>query len=275
MSNEITRTEQLDNEQNVGMIEVNYDNDRPTVLGRDLHERLNIKTRYNDWFTRMCEYGFAENEDYVLLTQKRVTNNPKNPETTYTDHQLTLDMAKQICMIQRTDEGRRYREYFLDIERKWNDPQAVMARSLLYANRQLESITSALNAANAELEAAKPKVIFADSVQASRTSILVGDLSKLLRQNGVLMGQKRLLAWLREHGYLIKGCESYNMPTQRSMEAQLFEVKESSVSNADGSIRVTRTPKVTGKGQVYFVNLFLRDLEKSAAAEGAEISLKS
>lgn len=275
MGNEIIRAEQFGDEQNTGMIAISYENDRPTVLGRDLHEKLGIKSRYNDWFARMCEYGFAENEDYILLTQKRVTNNPKNPETTYTDHQLTLDMAKQICMIQRTDEGRRYREYFLDIERRWNDPQAAMARSLLYASRQIESITSALNAANAQLEEAKPKIVFADSVQTSKTSILVGDLSKLLRQNGVLMGQKRLFTWLREHGYLIKGGESYNMPTQRSMEAQLFEIKESSVSNPDGSIRVTKTPKVTGKGQIYFVNLFLRDLEKSAEVEETETSIRS
>lgn len=273
MSNEIIRAEQLGDEQNTGMIAISYENDRPTVLGRDLHEKLGIKSRYNDWLARMCEYGFAENEDYIAITQKKVT--AQGNETTYTDHQLTLDMAKQICMIQRTDEGRRYREYFLDIERRRNDPQAVMARSLLYASRQIESITSALNAVNAQLEEAKPKIVFADSVQTSKASILVGDLSKLLRQNGVLMGQKRLFTWLREHGYLIKGGESHNMPTQRSMEAQLFEIKESSVSNPDGSIRVTKTPKVTGKGQIYFVNLFLRDLEKSAEVEEAETSTRS
>lgn len=104
---------------------------------------------------------------------------------------------------------------------------------------------------------AKPKVIFADGVCASKTSILIGDLAKLIRQNGVGVGQKRLFAWLRENGYLMKSGESYNMPTQRSMEAKWFEIKESSVLNPDGSIRVTKTPKVTGKGQVYFVNMFL------------------
>lgn len=108
-----------------------------------------------------------------------------------------------------------------------------------------------------ELDEAKPKVIFADGVCASKTSILIGDLAKLIRQNGVEVGQKRLFAWLRENGYLMKSGESYNMPTQRSMEAKWFEIKESSVLNPDGSIRVTKTPKVTGKGQVYFVNMFL------------------
>lgn len=108
-----------------------------------------------------------------------------------------------------------------------------------------------------ELDEAKPKVIFADGVCASKTSILIGDLAKLIRQNGVEVGQKRLFAWLRENGHLMKSGESYNMPTQRSMEAKWFEIKESSVLNPDGSIRVTKTPKVTGKGQVYFVNMFL------------------
>lgn len=242
------------------LITVNYDNDRPTVLGRDLHEKLGIKTRYNDWFARMCEFGFVETQDYVAITQKRVT--AQGNETTYTDHQMTLDMAKQICMIQRSDLGRRYREYFLEIERRWNDPVTSMARSLVFANRQLATVTGQLAEANALLEAAKPKVIFADAVAASKSSILVGELAKILRQNGVQdMGQKRLFGWLRDNGYLMKTGSSYNMPTQKSMERGLFEIKEGSVTNADGSIRVTKTPKITGAGQQYFVGLFLAKKE--------------
>lgn len=106
----------------------------------------------------------------------------------------------------------------------------------------------------------KPKVLFAECVEASKSSILVGDLAKLLKQNGVEIGQKRLFAWLRDNGYLMRGNSgSYNMPTQRSMEMGLFEVKEHVINNPDGSIRVTKTPKVTGKGQRYFVNKFLGD----------------
>lgn len=106
----------------------------------------------------------------------------------------------------------------------------------------------------------KPKVLFAECVEASKTSILVGDLAKLLKQNGVEIGQKRLFAWLRDNGYLMKSNSgSYNMPTQRSMEMGLFEVKEHVINNPDGSIRVTKTPKVTGKGQRYFANKFLGD----------------
>ena len=108
-----------------------------------------------------------------------------------------------------------------------------------------------------QIEADKPKVIFADSVSAAKSSILIGDLAKILKQNGVDIGQKRLFGWLRDNGYLIKGGSSRNMPTQRAAEMGLFEVKVSTVNNPDGSIRETKTTKVTGKGQVYFVNKFL------------------
>ena len=246
------------------LITVTYNNDRPTVLGRDLHEKLEINSNYTTWFNRMCEYGFSENEDYVVCFPNLESENRGGQNKI--DHQLTLDMAKQICMIQRSDAGKRYREYFLEVERKWNDPQAVMARSLIYANRQLDAAKVQLAEANALLEAAKPKVIFADAVAASKSSILVGELAKILRQNGVRdMGQKRLFGWLRDSGYLMKTGSSYNMPTQKSMERGLFEIKEGSVTNADGSIRVTKTPKITGRGQTFFINLFLgREQEETA-----------
>lgn len=131
------------------------------------------------------------------------------------------------------------------------------------ARRALE----AENAAQAQQIAEDaPKVVFANAVATSKSSILVGDLAKLLRQNGIEMGQKRLFAWLRDNGYLMKRGESYNMPTQQSMERGLFEIKEGSVANPDGSIRVTRTVKCTGKGQQYFVNLFLNKASDNATA---------
>ena len=109
----------------------------------------------------------------------------------------------------------------------------------------------------ARIETMRPKEIFADAVAASRTSILIGELAKLITQNGYEIGQKRLFSWMREHGYLMKYGESVNMPTQRYVQQGLFEIKESSVQNADGSVRITKTTKVTGKGQQYFINKFL------------------
>lgn len=238
------------------LIKVTYDNDRATVSGRELHEKLEIKTPYTQWFERMAEYGFVENEDYVGLSQKCEKPSGGRPSV---DHQMTIEMAKQICMIQRTDAGRRYREYFLEIERKWNDPQMVMARSLIYANKQLEILSGQLEEANAQIEEAKPKVLFADAVKASKTSIMVGELAKLLRQNGVSIGQNRLFEWLRNNDYLMKSGESYNLPTQKSMERGLFEIKESTYVTPDNCVHVSKTTKITGAGQQYFVNLFLKD----------------
>jgi len=121
-----------------------------------------------------------------------------------------------------------------------------------------------------EIEAAKPKVIFADAVATSDTCILVGALAKLLKQNGIETGQKRLFAWLRENGYLIKGGNDKNMPTQRAMEMKLFEVKEGSYVDGNGVNKTTRTTKVTGKGQQYFINKFLAEKEREQVEETEE-----
>ena len=237
-----------------GLIKINMDSsDRPTVSGRELHEALGIQTPYRVWFPRMCEYGFAENADYTPY----IFVHPQNKQS-ITDHQLTIDMAKEICMIQRSEKGKACRRYFLEVEKNWNSPEAVMSRALKIADRKLIEAQNHVLALETKIEQDKPKVLFADSVSASSTSILVGELAKLLGQNGVETGQKRLFAWLREHGYLIKRQGSdYNMPTQKSMEMGLFEVKENVIIHSDGHSSVTKTPKVTGKGQVYFINKFL------------------
>lgn len=130
------------------------------------------------------------------------------------------------------------------------DDATLMARALIAAQRTIER-----NAR--QIEEMRPKALFADAVATSHTSILVGDLAKLLKQNGVDMGQNRLFQWLRDRGYLMKQGSSKNMPTQRSMDMGLFEVKERTINNPDGSVRITKTTKVTGKGQQYFINQFM------------------
>lgn len=237
-------------------IELN-DNQEPIVGGRELHEALGIETRYSDWFKRMCEYGFVENQDYVLVTQKRVTNNPRNPYTEVINHAIKLDMAKEIAMIQRNEKGKEVRHYFIQVEKEYNSPERIMARALRVANEELKKLTVDVNKLQLEIKEQKPKVIFADAVDTSRTSILIGDLAKLIQQNGFAIGQNRLFEWLRDNNYLIKSGERRNMPTQKSMELGLFEVKERSVINPNGSNRLTRTTKVTGKGQIYFINKFI------------------
>ena len=202
------------------LIKVNTSSDRPTVTGRALHEFLEVETDYPHWFSRMCGYGFSEGIDFQTFLTESTGGRPAQ------DAQLTIDMAKELCMIQRTERGKQARQYFLEVERKWNSPEAIMARALQMAHKQLEDTkgqVALLQSENKSLidqaEADRPKVLFAYSVQASKTSVLVRELAKILHQNGIDIGEKRLFTWLRENGYLIKQKGSdYNMPTQRSME---------------------------------------------------------
>lgn len=137
--------------------------------------------------------------------------------------------------------------------------EEIMAKALLIGKRTIEQQKERIKALEADKDRMRPKEIFADAVATSNTSILIGDLAKILKGNGINIGQKRLFAWMRDHGFLIKQkCVSYNMPTQRSMEMGLFQVKEGSYVGSDGTMKITRTTKVTGKGQQYFINIFLK-----------------
>jgi putative P1-type antirepressor-phage associated len=224
------------------------DNHEPIVSGRQLHEALDVKTKYADWFNRMIDYGFAENQDFLLLKNEQQTGRGGHNKV---DHIIKLDMAKEIAMIQRTERGKQVRQYFIQVEKDFNSPEKIMARALLMADQKVHKL-------EAQIEADRPKVLFAEAVSASHTSILVGELAKLLKQNGVDMGANRLFNWLRAHGYLIKrNGRDWNMPTQKSVEMGLIRVKETSITHADGHITVSKTPLVTGKGQQYFINKFL------------------
>ena len=160
-------------------------------------------------------------------------------------------MAKEIAMIQRSEKGKQVRQYFIQIEKDWNSPDKVMARALNIANQRIET----LQIENKEL---KPKAFFADAVATAESSCLVGELAKIIKANGCDIGQKRLFEWLRANGYLMCRGEAYNQPTQKSMELGLMEIKKRVIDNPDGSKRVTTTTKITGKGQVYFVNKFCK-----------------
>lgn len=232
------------------LVKVNFDTQ--TVSARELHDQLHIGTRFNDWFPRMTEYGFVEGTDFYSKMSKT-----DNGGRSSTDYEISVDMAKQICMIQRTPEGKAVRQYLIDLEKAWNTPEQVFARALKMADEKINSLKENNTRLIAENQRMRPKEIFADAVSASHTSILIGDLAKLICQNGYQIGQKRLFEWLRENNFLIKCGSSKNMPQQRYVEQGLFEVKESNVQNPDGSVRITRTTKVTGKGQIYFVNKFL------------------
>lgn len=230
---------------------IKIDVDTQTISARELHKRLKIETPFHKWFPRMCEYGFSEGQDFWTKMSESTGGRPS------TEYDITIDMAKEICMIQRTPEGKEVRQALIELEKKWNRPEIVMARALKMAAGQIDELKLENKELSDKIEADKPKTIFADAVATSKTSILIGDLAKLLAQNGVQIGQKRLFTWLRDNGYLMKSGASRNMPMQRYVEQGLFEVKESTYMNPDGSVRITKTTKVTGKGQVYFTNKFL------------------
>ena len=237
---------------------IRIDNDNK-VSGRELHDFLDVNEKFTDWMKRMMEYGFSDGIDFDSFSVKSDKPSGGRPSV---DYSMTIDMAKEICMIQRTDKGKQARQYFIECEKRLkavnvphdsymiSDP---VERALKWAEEEKVRQEQVK-----QLEEQHPKVLFADSVSVSKTEILVGELAKLIKQNGVDIGQKRLFDWMREKGYLIKrkGTD-WNMPTQKAMDMGLFRIKETSVSHSDGHVTVSKTPKVTGKGQIYFVNKLL------------------
>lgn len=150
------------------LMKISYESGQPTVSARELHEGLDIKTPYTMWFERMAEYGFTDGKDFFTKMLESTGGRPS------VDHAMTVDMAKQICMIQRTEQGRTYRQYLLDLEKAWNTPEQVFARALKMADQTINRLQS-------DITRMRPKEIFADAVTASHTSILVGDMAKLLK----------------------------------------------------------------------------------------------
>lgn len=151
----------------------------------------------------------------------------------------------------------KYIEAFNALEKEYNSPEKIMARALLMADKQIKELTIRNSEQKQLIEEQQPKVLFAQSVESSNNSCLVGELAKILRQNGIDIGQNRLFCWLRENGYLGRKGEFYNTPTQKSMDLGLMTIKKNVINQPDGTIRTTTTTKISGKGQIYFINKFL------------------
>lgn len=239
------------------LIKINYESDRPTVSGRELHEALEVKTAYKDWFPRMCEYGFVEGEDYGSFLSDRSDGLPGKPRT---DHQLTIDMAKQICMIQRSDIGRRYREYFLGVERQWNSPDAIMARALQFANRQLE----ALQQQNTELMDTvavqkqqilemQPKASYYDVVLDCKDLISTSAIAKDYGKSAVWMNR-----YLHEKGVQFKQGEIWLL-YQKYAEKGYTSTKTHSYLGNDGETHTKPHTYWTQKGRLFLYELMKSD----------------
>nr|DAZ10848.1 MAG TPA: KilAC domain protein [Caudoviricetes sp.] len=236
-----------------GLIKI-YENDKQEQLvdARELFIRLrgeNTQTKFTDWISeKINKYGFIEDVDFTSFSQK----NEKGGRPTI-EYALTLDTAKEIAMVENNEQGRKIRRYFIDVEKK--------ARQMFEIPKTLpEALRKAAELAE-ELEKQKPKVLFADSVETSKNSVLINELAKILKQNGYEIGQNRLFEKLRNEGYLIKQKgQNWNLPTQRAMDMGLFEVKKTVINKPDGTPITRPTTKVTGKGQIYFVNKFLKEV---------------
>lgn len=200
------------------LIKIHYESDRPTVLARDLHEFLEVKTAYKDWFPRMCEYGFAEGEDYCSFLSDRSDGLPGKPRQ---DAQLTIDMAKEICMLQRNEKGKQARQYFLQLEREWNSPEAVMSRALRMAEERLErfkTINANLSVQNAIMQ---PKAEYFDGLCDRESLTGVRETAKLLG-----LKQNDFVKWLITRKYVYRDKRGRLMPYADYVDSGLFEIKE-------------------------------------------------
>lgn len=231
------------------LIKITIKNDAQVVSARDLYKELNVKTRFSLWVKQNFKH-FRKDIDFTSVVTTTLVNN--GAERELQDYALTIQMAKHIAMMSGTDKGYEIRDYFIKVEQAWNSPEMVMKRALEIANKKVEKL-------KLENQQMQPKALFADSVAASHTTILIGELAKILRGNGINIGANRLFQWMRDQGYLIsrKGTD-YNMPTQRSMNLGLFKIKESTITHSNGSVSISKTTKVTGKGQQYFINKFMK-----------------
>ena len=237
------------NNQEFGDIRTATINDEPWFVGKDVAEALGYSNTRDALATHVAD----EDKNTVVISDGK-RGNP---------NQTVINESGLYALIfgSKLESAKRFKHWVtsdvLPSIRKTGNYQAqtpqgkeLLALAVLEAQKTIES-------QNQQIEEMKPKAIFADAVATSQTSILIGDLAKLICQNGYQIGQKRLFEWLRQNGYLIKSGSSRNMPQQRYIEQGLFEIKESNVQNPDGSVRITKTTKCTGKGQVYFVNKFL------------------
>jgi anti-repressor protein len=224
-----------------------------TVSARELYKALEIEKRFSAWFEVNAQ-GFVEGEDYRGAYLK-VQGNQYGGEQEVQDYVCSVDMAKHICLMSRTEKGKACRQYLINLEKSWNDPAQIMARALKVADQTIAQLTARAEQLEIENKEMKPKAVFADAVSASDSAILIRDLAKLIKQNGVDCGEKRLYKWMRDHGYIIKGG---TQPTQRAMELGLFEIIERTIQRPDMDPIVKSTTKVTGKGQQYFINKLLQ-----------------
>ena len=219
------------------LIKISYENaERPTVSGRELHEALEVKTAYKDWFPRMCEYGFTEGEDYSSFLSDRSDGKAGKPRT---DHQLTIPMAKEICMLQRSEKGKQFRQYFIRVEEAWNSPEMIMKRALEIANEKVKALQVSVSQLTVDKQIMQPKADYFDELVDRNLLTGIRETAKELK-----VKQNTFVNFLLDKKYLYRDKKGKLMPYAKPMENGLFEVKEfSNEKTGFSSMQVFITPK--------------------------------
>ncbi len=223
------------------LIKISYENaERPTVSGRELHEALEVKTAYKDWFPRMCEYGFTEGEDFNPLKKEQVrTEGNRQVSRELTDHQLTIPMAKEICMLQRSEKGKQFRQYFIRVEEAWNSPEMIMKRALEIANEKVKALQVSVSQLTVDKQIMQPKADYFDELVDRNLLTGIRETAKELK-----VKQNTFVNFLLDKKYLYRDKKGKLMPYAKPMENGLFEVKEfSNEKTGFSSTQVFITPK--------------------------------
>ena len=240
------------------LIRISFDSDRPTVSGRELHAALEIGSNYTTWFSRMCDYGFVEGVDYISCfpNQESESHGGQNK----IDHQLTIDMAKQICMIQRTETGRKFRQYFIKVEEAWNSPEAVMARALQFANNQLAlmqkknaELIGTVAIQNQQITEMKPKASYYDVVLNCKDLISTSAIAKDYGKSAIWMNR-----YLHEKGVQFKQGDIWLL-YQKYAEKGYTSTKTYSYPGTDGNVHTKVHTYWTQKGRLFIYGLMKAD----------------
>nr|UWH97265.1 MAG: antirepressor protein KilAC domain [Bacteriophage sp.] len=223
------------------LIKISYENaEHPTVSGRELHEALEVKTAYKDWFPRMCEYGFTEGEDFNPLKNEQVrTEGNRQVSRELTDHQLTIPMAKEICMLQRSEKGKQFRQYFIRVEEAWNSPEMIMKRALEIANEKVKVLQVSVSQLTVDKQIMQPKADYFDELVDRNLLTGIRETAKELK-----VKQNTFVNFLLDKKYLYRDKKGKLMPYAKPMENGLFEIKEfSNEKTGFSSTQVFITPK--------------------------------
>lgn len=227
------------------LININYKDGNPSVSARELYAALGVKTDFRHWFPRMCSYGFQEGIDYISVWQKKQTNG--GPQMV-SEYQIGIDMAKHICMIQRDERGRKYRQYFLELEKAWQSPEKVMARALQLANQQVKELNGQLQEQNQQIAMLRPKAIYLDMILHSPSLVLITQIAKDYGISAI-----RLNRLLHEWGiqYIVRN----QWVLYAQYQGQGYTCSTSIEVRRDGHLEVKYQTEWTQKGRVFLYQL--------------------